>query len=88
MPRKPGVYRTIKRLEVTALGVNLKDGTTFTDTYTIPYVENKVAALKHLQKTYDNNRIKIVKVKKMVEKVVKYYLSIESYLKYAKEMED
>lgn len=88
MPRKPGIYRKIKRLEVTALGVNLRDGTTFTDTYTIPYFEDKVSALKHLQKNYDNNRIKIVKVKKMVEKELKYFLSIESYLKYAKEMEE
>lgn len=88
MPRKPGIYRKFKRLQVTALCVNLRDGTTFIDTYITPHFDDRVSVLKYLQKTYDNNRIKVVKVKKMVVKEYKYFLSIESYLKYAKEMEE
>ena len=87
MPRKPGIYRKIKRCEVTALGVNLRDGTTFTDTYNTPYFKDKISCMKYLEKTYNNNRVKIVKIKKMVEKEVQYFLSIESFLKYAIESE-
>lgn len=87
MPRKPGIYRNIKRCEVEALGVNLKTGKTFTDTYSIPLFKDKVSCLKYLEKTYNNKTIKIVKVKNMVEKEISYFLSIDNYLKYAVEIE-
>ena len=87
MPRKPGIYRKIKRCEVTALGVNLNTGNTFTDVYITPYFKDKVSCLKYLEKTYNNNTIKLVKVKKMVDKEVNYFLSIEKFLKYAVESE-
>lgn len=88
MPRKPGIYRKIKRMDVTALGVNLKNGTTFTETYNTPLFKDKLQCLKHLEKTYNNNTIKLVKVKKMVVKEVQYFLPIESYIKYAKEVKE
>ena len=88
MPRKPGVYRNIKRYEVTALAVSLKDGKTFTDTYYTPIIKDKNQLLKYLQKEYNNSKMVVVKVKKVVEKEKKYFLSIESYLKYAKELEE
>ena len=87
MPRKPGIYRKIKQLDVTVLGVNLKDGKTFTEKYQTPYFKDKAACMKYLEKNYNNNRVKIVKVKKMVEKEVQYFLSIENFLKYAVESE-
>lgn len=87
MPRKPGVYRKMKRCEVTALGVNVNTGKTFTDKFNTPYFKDKASALQYLEKTYNNKTIKIFKVKKMVVKEVLYFLSIENYLKYAVESE-
>lgn len=87
MPRKPGVYRKIKRYEVTALGVYLKDGKTFTDVFNTPVIKDKNALLKHLQKEYNSNKRIIIKVKKVVEKEKQYFLSIDSFMKYAIESE-
>ena len=86
MPRKPGIYRKVKRYDVTALVVNLKDGTTFTDVYQTPVLKDKLQVMKYLEKNYNNSRIKIVKIKKMVEKESQYFLSIDNYLKYAIEL--
>lgn len=87
MPRKPGVYRNVKRCEVVALIVKLNDGVTYVDTFLTPYFKDKQSALKYLQKEYDSKKIKVVKIQKMVEKEVSYFLSIENYLKYAVEVE-
>ena len=43
--------------------------------------------MKYLEKNYNNNKVKVVKIKKMVAKEVQYFLSIENYLKYAVESE-
>ena len=85
MPRKPGVYRKMKVNKVTALCVNLRNGTTFTDIFSTPYFKDKVSCLKYLEKNYNNDNMRVVKIKKMVDVEVKYFLSIENYLKYAVE---
>ena len=83
MPRKPGVYRTISRYTVTALCVNLKTGETFTDDFEAPVIKDKLSLLKYLEKEYDSNKMRVVKIQKVVEKEVKYFLSIESYIENA-----
>lgn len=88
MPRKPGIYRKVKQLDVDALVVDLKNGNTFDEKYQTPFFKDKNICMKYLEKTYNNNRYRVVKVKKMVEKEVRYFLSIESYLKYAKEIKE
>lgn len=87
MPRKPGIYRKIKVCRVTALCVNLNNGTTYTDVFSTPYFKDKPTCLKYLEKTYNNRKVRVVKIKKMIVKEVQYFLSIENYLKYAIESE-
>lgn len=87
MPRKNGIYRTIKGLTVTGLCVNLRTGETYTDEFNAPVIKDKVALLKYLEKEYNTSKMRIVKVKKVVEKEKQYFLSIEKFLKYAIESE-
>ena len=83
MPRKEGVYRSIHRYTVSCLCVDLKTGETFIDDFESPVIKDKFALLKYLEKEYDNKKMRIVKIKKVVEKENKYFLSIDKYIKYA-----
>lgn len=88
MPRKPGIYRNVKGSEIDALIVNLRDGTTAIERYTVPvtFSGDKVAALSYLDKRYSNTKIKVVKIKRMKETEKSYFLSIEDFYKVAKEI--
>ena len=50
--------------------------------------KDKNALLKHLQKEYNNDKRIIIKIKKVVEQEKQYFLSTDSFMKYAVESEE
>ena len=83
MPRKPGIYRNIRMNTVTVLAVDVKAEKTRDMVYTVPDIGDNDKILKYLQKAHNTDKFKIIRIKKKIDHIVRYYMPIERYIKYA-----
>lgn len=85
MARVPQVTRTITTTRVNAMVVNVAQGETETREYVLPrtYKDDK-AVLKQLQKTYDNEEVKIVHVLTTKEENTLYGMTEQEFIEHAK----
>ena len=85
MARVPQVTRTITTTKVTAMVVNVAQGETETRSYVLPrtYKDDK-AVLKQLQKTYDNDDVKVVHVLDTKEENTLYGMTEQEFIEHAK----
>ena len=88
MPRKPGVYRNVKMLELNCLVLDIKAEETRDEIFMIPYIQDKEKALRYCENTYGTKNLKIIRIKTMVEYIVSYYISIDKFIKYAEVIEE
>ena len=84
MARVPQVTRTITTTKVVAMVVNTQLGETETKVYVLPrtYKDN-TAVLKQLQKTFDTEDVKIVKVLDVQEENTLYGMTEQKFIENA-----
>lgn len=84
MARVPQVTRTITTTKVVAMVVNTTQGETETKTYVLPrtYKDNN-AVLKQLQKTFDTDDVKVVKVLDVTEENTLYGMTEQEFIEHA-----
>lgn len=84
MARVPQVTRTITTTKVVAMVVNTQLGETETKEYVLPrtYKDN-ASVLKQLQKTFDTEDIKVVKVLTTTEENTLYGMTEQKFIEHA-----
>ena len=82
MPRKQGIYKTIKTLKVNTLVLDVKNEKTYNQVFNIPSVY-KADLLKYLRKYYETEDIKIANVKEILaESDTQYFLSFYQFIEH------
>lgn len=82
MPRKQGIYKTIKTLKVNTLVLDVKNEKTYNQVFNIPSCY-KGDLLKYLRKHYETEDIKIANIKEILsESEAQYFLSFYQFIEY------
>ena len=85
MPRLPVVSRTIATSDCEILRVHTTTSTSTWEKFTIPKLfKNEQKVLDYIKRKYDTDVIKHVSIKNLKQRVSKYEMPIETFIKYAK----
>ena len=83
MPRRNGIYRTIKTIKVNVLFLDVAKEKTYTDIVEVPKLY-KDALLNYIRKHVETETLKVANIKEIVaEEEKQYFLSLYDFMKYS-----
>lgn len=83
MPRKNGMYRTIKMCDVECICLDIKKQESYKEVLRTFYIADREKLFKRLSSDINNKSRKLVHISKVKPIDIKYFISLADFLKYA-----